>query len=88
MSAITDALRQAEAQDQAAELVAMAVSQLLAARPTDGRARDGYLFGRFPIETTIRGQVQLFLDQVDVESSASRQHFVDTGRYLRKGEAL
>jgi len=24
----------------------------------------------------------------DTESSASRQHFIDTGRYLRKGEAL
>lgn len=27
-------------------------------------------------------------DLLDVESSASRQHWVETGRYLRKGEAL
>ncbi len=25
---------------------------------------------------------------LDMESSASRQHYIDTGRYLRKGEAI
>ena len=26
--------------------------------------------------------------ELDTESSASRQHYIDTGHYLRKGEAL
>lgn len=27
-------------------------------------------------------------EDIDTESSASRQHYIDTGRYLRKGEAI
>jgi hypothetical protein len=27
-------------------------------------------------------------DQIDTSSSASRQHYIDTGKYLRKGESL
>lgn len=34
----------------------------------------------------LRGYVNA--DQLDTESSASRQHWIDTGHYLRKGEAL
>lgn len=34
----------------------------------------------------VRGFVDA--DQLDTESSASRQHWIETGRYLRKGEAI
>lgn len=38
--------------------------------------------------TTSQHQSKLYLLEDDTHSSASRQHYIDTGEYLKKGESL
>jgi hypothetical protein len=46
----------------------------------------GDLFATYGVKFTQPGELDT--DELDIESSASFQHYIDTGRYLRKGEAI
>jgi hypothetical protein len=59
------------------------------------RHRDHHCFRCVALDCRIQwGDVKLSFEEraapadIDTASSASRQHFIDTGRYLRPGEAI
>lgn len=68
------------------DLLAVRFSTTAAARAWEDRHEDG-VYVRGVARVVTQREALAASDPVDTESSASRQHYIETGRYLRVGEA-